>query len=75
MDLDTYLKAKGESASAFARRAGLPASTVIAIRALGSHPRVDIAQALVRASEDEPTPDGGTITYDDFVREPGGEAA
>lgn len=67
MRLRDYLEANDETAARFARRAGLQEATVRAIVRLGSGCRVDTAQAIVRASEAQPAPCGGTVSYDDLV--------
>ena len=48
---------------------GLQADAIRAILRLGGGCRVTTAQAIVRASEAQPTPSGGTISYDDLVPE------
>ena len=76
MTLDDYLHQRRESVAAFSRRTGLVRETLLAIRDGRTRCRIDIAQVIVRASEDEPAPDGGTVTYDDLVPQPDeGEAA
>jgi len=67
MDLKSYLIAKDETVARFSRRAGVLPETLAQIREGRSRCRIDIAQAIVRASEAEPTQDGGTITYDELV--------
>lgn len=66
MTLDDYLRARGESEVAFARRCGVPQSTINLIRN-GGGTRVETAAKIVKASRIDPAPGGGTITYDDFV--------
>ena len=69
MKLADYLRENDETAARFARRAGLQADAIRAILRLGGGCRVTTAQAIVRASEAQPTPSGGTISYDDLVPE------
>lgn len=66
MRLADYLSSRGESSGQFAVRAGLVRQTVDYIVG-GGKPRIDIAYAIVRASRDEPAPDGGTVTYEDLL--------
>lgn len=75
MDLRTYLKRNDETVARFSRRSGVKADTLAVIMAGGSRCRIDIAQAIVRASEAQPGPKGETVTYDDLVPATGGEAA
>ena len=67
MKLAKYLEARGESAEAFARRSGLNRATVGVIVRGTSIPRTDTALAIVKASREEPAPDGGTVTFEDLV--------
>jgi len=67
MDLKTYLEEKDETVARFSRRSGVLADTIINIRDGVTRCRIDIAQAIVRASREEPTRDGGDIAYDDLV--------
>lgn len=66
MRLADYLSSRGESSGQFAARAGLIRQTVDYIID-GGKPRIDIAYTIVRASRDEPSPDGGTVTYEDLL--------
>ena len=66
MDLKSYLTAKDETVARFARRSGVLPETLARVRDRKGC-RIDTAQAIVRASEAEPTQDGGTITYDELV--------
>jgi predicted transcriptional regulator len=66
MRLPDYLTARDESQSAFAKRAGLPQSTVNLV-CQGSGTRVETALKIIRASRDEPAPGGGTVTLEDLV--------
>jgi len=67
MRLHAYLAAKDETVARFARRSGILPETLAQIRDGRSRCRIDIAQAIVRASEAEPTQDGGSISFDDLV--------
>jgi len=82
MDLKTYLDERSESVARFAVRVGrhryVAPATIAAVRAGRTSPNMTTAQAIVQASEDEPAPDGGTVTYEDLAPdsvESGGEAA
>jgi DNA-binding Xre family transcriptional regulator len=73
MTLDQYLHDRRESAEEFARRAGLRPATVRAIRN-GAHRggcRVDTAAAIVAASEQHPTDEGGTVGWLDLMAQEG----
>lgn len=64
--LRDYLNQRGESARAFAARAGILERTVQRVAEDdGCH--VETAAAIVRASRAEPTPDGDTVTLEDLV--------
>ncbi len=71
MDIDSYLTARNESASHFSRRVSrfrdVSAAAIINIRNGTASPRIETAQAIVRASEAEPAPCGGTISYEDLA--------
>lgn len=66
MRLRDYLRARGESESAFAARAGVPQSTINLI-CQGRGTRVSTAAKIVRASRESPAPDGGTVRFEDLV--------
>ena len=75
MKLSAYLQATGESDAAFARRSGVPQTTVSRVRR-GGIPRGDTLAQIIRATRDEPTAEGGTVTLDDLApREPQAESA
>lgn len=71
MDIDSYLTARNESASHFSRRVSrfkdVSPGAIINIRNGNASPRIDTAQAIVRASEDQPAPCGGTIGWEDLI--------
>jgi predicted transcriptional regulator len=66
MRLPEYLESRGESQAAFARRTGIPQSTVNLI-CNGKGTRVDTAIRIIQATRDEPAPDGGTVRIEDLV--------
>ena len=67
MRLPEYLKSNGESQSAFAKRAGVPQSTINLI-CNGRGTTVDTAVKIVRAT-------GGLVPYEDLAVEDGAERA
>ncbi len=67
MRLAEYLEARGESQAGFARRARLPQKTINRI-CNGSGCNAETAQAIIDASRDEPTGNGGTVSLRDLVR-------
>ena len=69
MRLSDYLRARGETESAFARRAGLPQRTVNRICKGETAPRADTAFRVVEATKAEPTLEGGTVTLFDLLPE------
>lgn len=66
MRLQDYLDSRGETYTAFGRRAGVLRTTLRLIASGESRARIDIARAIVLASRAEPAPDGQTVTYDDL---------
>jgi hypothetical protein len=71
MKLGDYLAARSESQMAFTERArrykpDLSQSTVSKV-VRGEGCVAAVAYALIRASQDEPSPDGGTVTLADVV--------
>ena len=70
--LSDYLEARDERESAFARRAGVPQSTINLI-CHGGGTTVGTAAKIVRASMQAPAPDGGVVTYEDLIPEESGE--
>jgi predicted transcriptional regulator len=66
MRLADYLAARGERPAAFARRAGIPWATLAGVMD-GADARLSTARAIVRASRAEPTPDGGTVGWEDLA--------
>lgn len=67
MKLAKYLEQRDESENAFATRSGVPQRTVNRIAREESVPLLDTASLIVAASRKEPTPNGGTVTYDDLM--------
>ena len=65
--LGTYLAAGGESARAFAARAGVLHRTVLQVIHGEVRCNVATAAAIIRATRDRPTPDGGTVTLEDLI--------
>lgn len=68
MKLSEYLESRGESAHAFALRAGIKPRNIYNIVA-GSRPMIDIANRIVLATRSEPAPDGSTVRFEDLVPE------
>lgn len=67
MDIRSYLKANDETMAQFSRRSGVKVATLQVVAAQRSRCRIDVAQAIVKASEAQPAPCGGTIDYDSLV--------
>ena len=65
MKLSVYLELRDEKQVEFARRAGLPQSA-ISRACQGDGMRLATASAIVRASREEPAPDGGTVRFEDL---------
>lgn len=61
-----YLRARNESENAFAKRAGLEQRSLSRALRRGSC-SLRFAYMIVQASRKEPTPEGGTITYEDLL--------
>ena len=74
MRLGDYLNARGESARAFATRAGLTERLVQRVRR-GDGCNARAALAIIRASVSEPTLLGGTVTLEDIVIHDGSRAS
>ena len=66
MRLLDYLEARGEKQAAFARRCGVDQRTVNRI-CLGDGCSAATAHLVIKASREEPAPDGGTVTLEDLV--------
>ena len=73
MKLSRYLGERGESQAGFARRAGLDQRTVNRV-ARGEGCNAETALTIIRASHDQPTPGGGSVSLEDLVPD-GDEAA
>lgn len=67
MRLSEYIELVDGSRSAFAERAGVKLSTVNRIAEGEVRCRIDIAQAIVRASHAKPTPSGGVVTFEELI--------
>jgi predicted transcriptional regulator len=65
MRLSDYLAARGETQVEFSKRAGLPQSA-ISRACQGEGMRLTTATAIVRATREEPAPDGGTVRFEDL---------
>jgi predicted transcriptional regulator len=67
MKLQTYLESRGETPAQFARRTGIPRTTVArVIEGWGCH--IDTAVTIVQASNDQKARGGGTVRYEDLRR-------
>ena len=66
MRLRAYLAVREESARAFAVRAGLQERTVQRL-VEGDGCNAATALAIIRASQEQPTPNGGTVELEDLV--------
>lgn len=65
MRLLDYLEARGELPSEFARRSGVPESTLRDI--LADKPgNMRTSKRIVRAAKRAPTPDGGVVDFQDL---------
>lgn len=73
MTLNAYLAKRGESRTAFARRADIPQRTMNRV-CNGEGCRAATAHAIITASEDSPTDGGGTITLAELVVDEGAGA-
>ena len=60
-----YLTERGEKQAAFARRAGIHQRSLN--RALKGNCTMWLAKLIVQASREQPTPSGGTITFEDLA--------
>ena len=67
MKLEKYLRARTESQNAFARRTGIDVTSINDYVRLGAKPRADRADRIIKASREEPAPDGGTVTLEDLA--------
>lgn len=70
MELAHYIerrrRAVGESLAGFAKRAQVAQQTVYDVLAKGGC-TMTTAYLIVKASEEQPTPHGGTVRYEDLV--------
>ena len=67
MRLTKYLESRGESYRTFAERLDVKVTHQTVRRvALGGWSKMNLAEAIVRASQREPAPDGGTVTLQDL---------
>ena len=68
MRLDTYInQAEAGNRKAFARRCGVPNSTVNRIADEEVCCRIDTALAIIQASQERPAPSGEVVTFLDLV--------
>ncbi len=67
MTLKSYLKSRGESEAGFARRTGVQQKTINRICAGEVRCRIDIANRIVRATHKDPTPSGGTVSFEELI--------
>lgn len=65
--LPEYIAAVDGSESEFARRTGIPQRTVNRICNGLVRCRIDIAETIVRASQERPAPCGGVVTFEELV--------
>ena len=63
---DAYLAERKESEAAFAKRAGLHQRSLNRALQRGNC-TLWMARKIVQASRDQPTPSGGTITFEDLA--------
>lgn len=77
MYLKPYLRARGESYSAFGRRCKPPQSsqTIGNVARGATVPLASLAHIIITASREEPAPDGGTVTLEDLGFPPQRESA
>lgn len=66
MKLSEYLKARDESQTEFAERAGVQQRTVSRL-VQGRGCNAETAHKIIRATHAAPTPTGGTVSLDDLV--------
>ena len=67
MKLSDYIAAVDGSESAFAERCGLQQRTVNRIASGEVRCRIDIADAIVKATQAQPTPSGEYVDFEDLI--------
>jgi len=69
MRLNQYLSARQESKSSFAKRSGIPTTTVTRICDIskGGGCNISTAHLIVLASIEHPTALGGVVTFEELV--------
>lgn len=66
MRLSEYIQAVDGAEAAFARRAGIPQTTIHRI-CKGGGCNIETAHEIVRATHARPTPSGGVVTFEELV--------
>lgn len=67
MKLHEYLSIRGETEEQFEKRSGVPQATLNRVRN-GASCRSETALKIIRATREQPAPDGATVTLEDLAQ-------